>query len=109
MRNKFYHIILLICFQLINFPRNLYSTGKVLKGKVPGTVNTFTMGVDRGYKYVEKFQRCVNWFMMCSKDSLSENNFILRNETGELVSFSGQSMPFRILIGKCEIKQFCCF
>ena len=58
----------------------------------------FTMNVDPGYKYIEKFHGGVQWFMMESKDIISSICFKLKNENGNLVSFNGQSITFRLSI-----------
>ena len=56
------------------------------------------MTVDPGYKYVEKFSGCVQWYMMESKDIISSICFKLKNDNGNLVSFNGQSITFRLSI-----------
>ena len=56
------------------------------------------MDVDPGYKYIEKFRGGVQWYMMETKDFISSNNLKLINENGNLVSFNGQSVTFRLSI-----------
>ena len=56
------------------------------------------MDVDPGYKYIENFQGGISWHMLESKDFISSINFKLKNENGELVSFNGQSVTFRLSI-----------
>ena len=60
------------------------------------------MTVDSGYKHVESFKGgiigYIIWYMMEPKDIISSNCFKLKNENGNLVSFNGQSVTFRISI-----------
>ena len=56
------------------------------------------MDVSPGYKYIEKFRCGVQWYMINTKDLISSINFNLKNENGELVSFNGQSVNFRLSI-----------
>ena len=70
----------------------------IFKGKRSGVFHNFTMDVDPGYKYIEKFRGCVRWYMMESKDVISSINFRLKNENGNLVSFNGPSVSFRLSI-----------
>ena len=56
------------------------------------------MDVDPGYKYIEKFQGGVQWYMMESKDIISSICFKLKNENDQIVSFNGQSITFRLSI-----------
>ena len=72
--------------------------GLIFKGKRSGIIHNFTMDVDPGYKYIEKFYGGVQWYMMESKDIISTICFKLKNENGNLVSFNGQSITFRLSI-----------
>ena len=72
--------------------------GMVFKGKRTGIIHNFTMDVDPGYKYLEKFRGGIQWYMMESKDINSSINFKLKNEDRNLVSFNGQSVTFRLSI-----------
>ena len=72
--------------------------GMIFKGKRSGIIHNFTMDVDPGYKYIEKFRGGVQWYMMESKDIISSICFKLKNENGKLVSFNGQSVTFRLSI-----------
>ena len=72
--------------------------GMVFKGKRTGIIHNFTMDVDPGYKYIEKFRGGIQWYMMESKDVTSSICFKLKNENGNLVSFNGQSITFRLSI-----------
>ena len=67
-------------------------------GKRSGKIHNLTMDVDPGYKYIEKFQAGVQWYMTETKDFISSINFKLKNENIELVSFNGQSVTFRVSI-----------
>ena len=72
--------------------------GMIFKGKRTGIIMNFTMDVDPGYKYIEKFHGGVQWYMMESKDIISSICFKLKNENGNMVSFNGQSLTFRLSI-----------
>ena len=58
----------------------------------------FSMDVDPGYKYFEKFHGGVQWYMMEPKDIISSICFKLKNANGNLVPFNGQSITFRLTI-----------
>ena len=70
----------------------------IFKGKRSGIIHNFTMDVDPGYKYIEKFRGGVSWYMLETKDFTSSINFKLKNENSQLVSFNGQSITFRLSI-----------
>ena len=70
----------------------------IFRGRRTGIIMNFTMSVSPGYKYIEKFQGGVQWFMMENKDIISSICFKLKNENGNLVSFNGQSLTFRLSI-----------
>ena len=72
--------------------------GMIFKGKRSGIIHNFTMDVDPGYKYIEKFRGGIQCFMMNTKDFISSINFKLKNENDDFVSFSGQSITFRLSI-----------
>ena len=72
--------------------------GMIFRGKRSRIIHNFTMDVDPGYKYIEKFRGGVQWYMMESKDIISSICFKLKNEKGNLVSFNGQSISFRLSI-----------
>ena len=74
------------------------ANGMTVKGKRSCININFTMDVDPGYKYLENFRESIQWFMMESKDVISSNNFIFKNEHGNLVSFNGHSVTFRLSI-----------
>ena len=72
--------------------------GMLSRGKRSGIFHNFTMDVNPGYKYIEKFRGGVQWYMMESKDFISSICFKLKNENNHLVSFNGQSLTFRLSI-----------
>ena len=72
--------------------------GMIFKGKRSQIIHNFTMDVDLGYKYNEKFRGGVQWYMMESKDVLSSVCFKLKNENNQIVSFNGQSITFSLSI-----------
>ena len=72
--------------------------GMIFKGKRTGIIHNFTMDVDPGYKYIEKFRGGVQWYMMESKDIISGICFKFKNENNQIVSFNGQSITFRLSI-----------
>ena len=72
--------------------------GMIFRGKRTGVLMNFTMDVDPDYKYIEKFRGGVQWYMMETKDIISSICFKLKNENGNLVSFNGQSVTFRLSI-----------
>ena len=72
--------------------------GMIFKGRKSNINHNWTMTVDPGYKYVEKFSGGISWHMMQSKDIISSICFKLKNENGNLVSFNGQSVTFRLSI-----------
>ena len=45
--------------------------GMTLKSNRSAINHNFTMDVDPGYKYIEKYRGGVQWFMMGSKDFVS--------------------------------------
>ena len=68
--------------------------GTTLRGIISGIFHNFTMDVDPGYKYIDKFRGRVQWYMLQSKDIISSICFKLKNENNQLVSFNGQSITF---------------
>ena len=56
------------------------------------------MDVNPGYKYIGKVRGGVQGYMMNTKDFKSSNNFKIKNENDQIVSFNGQSFTFRISI-----------
>ena len=72
--------------------------GMIFKGKRTGIIINFTMQVSPGYKFINRFEGGVQWYMMESKDIISSISFKLKNEDGDLVSFNGQSLSFRLSI-----------
>ena len=74
--------------------------GMIFKGKRSGIIHKITVDVDPDYKFIEKFKGNIQWYMMESEDIISSINFRLKNENGNLVSFNGQSITFRLPIKK---------
>ena len=72
--------------------------GKIFKGKRSGIIMKFTLQVSPGYKFINRFEGGVQWYMMESKDIVSCIRFKLKNENGNSVSFNGQSVTFRLPI-----------
>ena len=72
--------------------------GMIFRGKRSGIIHNFTMDVDPGYKYIEKFRGGIQWYMMESKDIISSICFKLKNENDQIVSFNGQSITSRLSI-----------
>ena len=70
--------------------------GFLFKGKRSGIIHNFTMDVDPGYKYIEKFRGGVQWYIMGSKNVISSICFKLKNENNQIASFNGQSITFRL-------------
>ena len=83
----------ILSFDNILLARNI-AQGMIIKGKRSGIIHNFTMDVDLGYKYIEKFRGGVQWYMMESKDIISSICFKLKNENDQRVSFNGQSITF---------------
>ena len=70
----------------------------LLKGKRSGVIHHFTMDVNPRFKFIEKMRGSVHWHMIESKDIISSICFKLINENGNLISFKGQSVTFRLSI-----------
>ena len=91
------HPVDIISFDNIFLECNI-AQGMIFKGKRSGVIHNFTMDVDPGYKYIEKFRGGVQWYMMESKDIVSSICFKLKKENNQKVSFNGQSITFRLSI-----------
>ena len=72
--------------------------GMIFQGKRAGNIHNLTMTVNSGYKYAENFRGGIQWYVMESKDVISNVNFGIKNENRNLVSFNGQSITFRLSI-----------
>ena len=104
MKNNIYHLTLLILLSFVNiFLECNIAQGMILRGKRSGTIHNFTMDVDAGYKYFEKFRGGVQRYMTESKDIFLSLCFKLKNENDHLVSFNGQSITFRVSIKEIEL------
>ena len=66
----------------------------VFRDKRSGIIHKFTMDVDPGYKYIEKFRGGVQIYLVESKDIISSICFKLKNENSQLLSFNSQSITF---------------
>ena len=66
----------------------------IFKDKRSCIIHNFTMDVDPGYKYTEKFRGGIQWYMRDTKDFISSINFKTKSENDELVSFIGQNITF---------------
>ena len=72
-----------------------FAQGMIFRGKRSGIIHNFTLDVDPGYKYIDRFRGSVQWYMMEGKYIVSSIFFKLKNENNELVSFNGQTISFR--------------
>ena len=87
----------IISFDNIIIETNI-AQGMIFKQKRTGIIHNFTMTVNPGNKYVERFAGGVAWYMLHTNDFISSINFKLKHENNELVSFNGQSVTFRLSI-----------
>ena len=87
---------------ILSFDNNFIETdiarGMIFKGKRTGNIHNFTMDVDSGYKYIDRFRGGIQWYMMEIKHIISSISSKLKNENIQLVSFNGQSLSFRLSI-----------
>ena len=79
-----------------------FAQGMIFKGRKSNIVHNWTMTVDSGYKFVEKFSGGISWYLMQSKDIVSSFYSKLKNENNQIVSFNGQSITFRLTIKKID-------
>ena len=70
----------------------------ILKGKRSGIIPNFTMDVDPAYKNIEKFYGNIQWYLMVTKDFISNIIFKLKTENWTLLSFDGQNITSRLSI-----------
>ena len=87
----------ILSFDIIFFETDL-TQGTIFRSKRSGIIHNFTMDVDPGYKNIGKIPGGVQWYMMDTKDFISSISFKLKNENIDLVSFSGQSITFRLSV-----------
>ena len=87
----------IISFDNIFIESNI-AQGMNFKGRRSGVIHNFTMTVNPGYKYVERFEGGISWYAMNNIDVISSINFRIKNENGILVSFNGQSISFKLSI-----------
>ena len=72
------------------------------KGRKSNIIHNWTLTVDPGYKWIEKFSGGISWFMMQSNGIFSSVCFKLKNGNGSLVSFNGQSVTVRLSIKQIQ-------
>ena len=70
--------------------------GIFFNGKRSGKILNFTMDVDPGYKFFEKIRAGLQWFMLESKDFISNVSVFINNEIGNLIYVNSQSNTFRL-------------
>ena len=87
----------ILSFDIIFLERDI-AQGTIYRRKRSVIFHNFTMDVDPGNKYNEKFRAGVQWHMMESKHIISSIWFKLKNEKVNLVSFNGQSVIFSLSI-----------
>ena len=68
----------------------------IFEGRKSNIIQNWTMTVNPGYKFIEKFSGGISWYMMQSKEIITSICFNLKNEKNQLVSFNGQSATFRL-------------
>ena len=74
--------------------------GTIFKGKRLGKIHKFTVDSDTGYIYIRRFRGGLQWFSKESKNSVSNNSFEIKSETGKIISFNSQSKTFPFLFLK---------
>ena len=87
----------IISFDNIFIETNI-AQGMIFKQQKIGILHNFTMTVNPGYKYVERFEGGTSWYMLQTNDFISSINFKLKNENNEIVSFNGQSVTVKLSI-----------
>ena len=83
-----------------NFIEADIAKGMIFRGERSGIIHNWSMTVNPGFKFTERFADGVTWYMMDSKDDISSICFKLKNENNQLVSFNGQSINFRLSINE---------
>ena len=84
----------------INFLETNIAQGIILGGKKSGVMQNFTLHVDPGYKFIEKFRLGIQYFMWKSEDFISKISSELKIENVNLLFFNGHSFTFRLSIKK---------
>ena len=82
--------------------------GMIFRGKRSGIIFNRSMDINPAFKYVHKCRSGVQWYMMESKDIISNICFKLKKENNRLVSFNGQSIIFRLSTKKFNFKHNKC-
>ena len=70
----------------------------IFRGKRSAIIHNFTVDVNPGYKFIEKFRGGVQCYMMNTYYFISNNKFELKIENIQLISYNGQSVTFRLSI-----------
>ena len=81
--------------------------GMIFKGRRSGIIHNFTMDVDPGYKYIEKFRGGVQWYMMNTKDYISSINFKSKMKTIILYHSTDKVLLFVYLSKKYNYSYKC--
>ena len=91
----------------ISFDNFFIETGiakrMLFKGKRTGIIHKFSLNANSVYKFVERFSVGITWYMMETKDGFSRISLKVKNENGNLVSFNGESITFRLSIKENKI------
>ena len=88
----------ILSFDNIFIESDIAQQGLIFRGRRSGIIRNFTMDVDSGFKYIEKFNGGVQWYMMEPRDSISSICFKYKKKNNQLVSFNGQSIFLRLPI-----------
>ena len=95
------NLVDILSFDII-FIHTDIAKGMIFKGEGSGILDKFTVDVDPGYKYIDRFRGGVQWYMRESKDIISSLCFKLKNENNDLVSFNRQSFSFTLSIKEIQ-------
>ena len=74
--------------------------GMIFQGKRSGIIMNFTMSASPGYKFIDRFDGGVQWYMTECRDFISSICFKIKNENIQLVSFNGENGTFRLSLEK---------
>ena len=91
------NLVDILSFDKIFFDCDI-AKGMLFKVKRSDIIHHFTKDVDPGSNYIETFAGGITWYMMETKDLISGIFLKFKNERGNLVSFNGQSISFRLSI-----------
>ena len=83
----------------------------IFKANPTRKIHNFTINVAPGFKYIEWFPGGTQWYMMKTKDFISNINFKLKTETDVLISIKSgeyhsdnQSKKFNSILKKAKDK-----